>query len=75
VQQTAFGEYGETLRTISLNGNVEVARAAFRAAVRCYPHERWVLLLGAYIVEKYEPGGGDCTRIQFDITTEPDMNS
>jgi hypothetical protein len=28
-QQTAFGEYGETLRTISLNGNVEVARGAF----------------------------------------------
>jgi hypothetical protein len=36
VQQTAFGEYGETLRTISLNGNVEVARGAFQAAVRCY---------------------------------------
>jgi hypothetical protein len=55
VQQTALGEYGETLRTISLNGNAEVARAAFQAAVRCYPHERWRLLWGAYIVEKYEP--------------------
>ena len=54
VQQTASGEYGETLRTISLNGNAEIARAAFRAAVRCYPHERWRLLWGAYIVEKNE---------------------
>jgi hypothetical protein len=55
VQQTAHGEYGETLRTISLNGNAEVARAAFQAAVRSYPHARWLLLWGAYIVEKYEP--------------------
>jgi hypothetical protein len=55
VQQTAFGEHGETLRAISLNGNVEIARAAFQAAVRCYPRERWLLLWGAYIVEKYEP--------------------
>jgi hypothetical protein len=53
--QTAHGEYGETLRTISLNGNAEVARAAFQAAVRCYPRERWLLLWGAYVVEKYEP--------------------
>jgi hypothetical protein len=58
VQQTAHGEYGETLRTISLNGNAEVARAAFRAAVRCYPRERWLLLWGAYVVEKYEPANG-----------------
>ena len=55
VQQTAHGEYGETLRTISLNGNAEVARAEFQAAVRCYPRERWLLLWGAYIIEKYEP--------------------
>src|ERR1700682_619773 len=58
VQQTAFGEYGETLRTISLNGTLEVGRAAFRAAVRCYPRQRWLLLWGAYIVEKYEPEAG-----------------
>ena len=55
VQQTAVGEYGEALRTISLNGNAEVARAAFHAAVRCYPDQRWLLLWRAYIVEKYEP--------------------
>jgi predicted Zn-dependent protease len=53
-QQTAVGEYGEALRTIS-NGNSEVARAAFNAAVRCYPDQRWLLLWRAYIVEKYEP--------------------
>jgi hypothetical protein len=54
VQQKAVGEYGETLRTISLSGNAEVARAAFHAAVRCYPGQRWLLLWGSYIVEKYE---------------------
>jgi hypothetical protein len=55
VQQTAQGEYGEAVRTISLNGNAEVARAAFEAAVRCYPKEKWLLLLGSYVVDKYEP--------------------
>jgi hypothetical protein len=55
VQQTARGELGETLRTISLNGNAEIARAAFEAAVRCYPQARWLLLWGSYVVEKYEP--------------------
>ena len=59
VQQTALGEHGETLRTISLNGNAEVARAAFQGAVRCYPNQRWLLLWGAYIVEKYEPNGAE----------------
>jgi hypothetical protein len=57
VQQTAVGERGETLRTISLNGNAEIARAAFQAAVRSYPRERWLLFWGSYIVEKYEPKG------------------
>jgi hypothetical protein len=55
VQQTAIGEHGETLRTISLEGDMEVARATFRVAVRCYPRVRWLLLWGSYIVEKYEP--------------------
>jgi len=32
-----------------------VARAAFDAAVRCYPKEKWLLLWGPYVVEKYEP--------------------
>jgi hypothetical protein len=55
VEQTAHGEGGETLRTISLNGNAEVARAAFDATVRCYPREKWLLLWGSCVVEKYEP--------------------
>jgi hypothetical protein len=62
VQQKAHGEHGETLRTISLNGNADVARAAFEAAVRCYPQARWLLLWGSYIIEKHEPASptGDC---------------
>jgi hypothetical protein len=55
VQQQAFGEYGETIRTISLNGNRDVAHAAFDAAVKCYPYQRWFLLWGSYIVKKHEP--------------------
>jgi hypothetical protein len=43
VEQRAAGEDGEILRTISLNGNVEVGRAEFDAAVKCYPKEKWVL--------------------------------
>jgi hypothetical protein len=39
VQQHAAGEHGEVLRTISLNGKAEVARAAFNAAVKCYPND------------------------------------
>jgi hypothetical protein len=53
VQQQAFGEYGETIRTISLNGNKDVALA--NAAVRCYPNEKWFLLWGSYIVKKARP--------------------
>ena len=55
VQQTAIGAHGETLRTISLEGDMVVARATFRVAVRCYPRVLWLLLWGSYIVEKYEP--------------------
>jgi hypothetical protein len=55
VQQHAAGEYGQQLRTISLNGNVRVARAAFDAAVRCYPDECRFLLWGNHVVAKYAP--------------------
>jgi hypothetical protein len=55
VQQTAVGEYGEALRTISLNGNADVTRAAFQAAVKCYPDQKWLLLWRSSVVEKYEP--------------------
>jgi hypothetical protein len=55
VQQIGPGEYGETLRTISLNGNVDVGRAAFEAALRCYPKEKWFLLWGSYVVARYDP--------------------
>lgn len=45
----------EPLRTISLNGNIEVARAAFEAATRLFPDDRWVLLWGAWVVEDSMP--------------------
>jgi hypothetical protein len=59
VEQRAAGEYGEVLRTISLNGNVEVGRAAFDAAVKCYPKEKWFLLWGSYVIAKYDPNRPD----------------
>jgi hypothetical protein len=40
-----------------MNGNVEVGRAAFDAAVRVYPKDRWMFIWGGYIVARYEPTG------------------
>jgi hypothetical protein len=45
----------ETLRTISLNGNIEIARAAFDAARKLYPNDRWVLLWGSWVVDDTMP--------------------
>ena len=45
----------DMLRTISLNGNMEVARAAFEAAKKLYPGDRWVLLWGSWVVEDTMP--------------------
>jgi len=42
------------LRTISRNGNIEVVRAAFEAAKKLAPKDRWVLLWG-YVVEDTMP--------------------
>jgi hypothetical protein len=41
----------------SMNGNVEVGSAAFDAAVRVYPKDRWLFIWGGYIVARYEPPG------------------
>ena len=49
------GRSEEPLRTISLNGNIEVARAAFETAKRLYPNDRWVLLWGSWVVEDSMP--------------------
>ena len=49
------GAHDETLRSISLNGNIDVGRAAFFAAVKHYPARHWILKWGAYIVERYDP--------------------
>jgi hypothetical protein len=61
VQELALGpeSFPETLRTISLNGNIEVARGAYSAAIRCYPKRRWLLLWGSYIVDQYDPKEDD----------------
>ena len=45
------GQSDELLRTLSLNGNIELARAAFETAKRIYPKDRLVLLWGNWIVE------------------------
>jgi hypothetical protein len=49
--------YPENLRTISLNSNGEVGRAAFFAAVKCYPTRTWVLRWGMMVMERYDPPG------------------
>jgi hypothetical protein len=45
------------LRTLSLNGNIELARAAFETARKIYPNDRLVLLWGSYVVEDTTRGG------------------
>jgi hypothetical protein len=55
VEQVRPGAHDETLRSISLNGNIDVGRAAFFAAVKHYPNSHWILKWGGYIVERYDP--------------------
>jgi hypothetical protein len=50
-----IGQSDELLRTVSLNGNIELARAAFEAAKRIYPNDRLVLLWGNWVVEDTNP--------------------
>ena len=47
----------ETLRAVSLNCSINVARGAFTAAIKAYPNQRMILKWGAYIVERYDPPG------------------
>lgn len=48
-------QYPEMFRSLSLNCNVQLARAAFEAACKCYPNQRLILKWGSYIVDRYEP--------------------
>lgn len=50
-----IGKTDEILRTVSLNGNMELARAAFEAAKKLYPNDRLVLLWAAFVVEDTAP--------------------
>lgn len=47
--------YPEMFRSLSLNCSMQLARAAFDAACKCYPNRRLILKWGSWIVEKYEP--------------------
>lgn len=49
----------ETLRVISVNGNISVDHAAFDKTILMFPTETWLLIWGGYIVHKYEPDIGD----------------
>jgi hypothetical protein len=65
VEQLQLGEpdqYAETLRAMSLNSNMALARAAFGAAVKHYPNQRWILKWAAQIVERYDPPAMKKTR-------------
>jgi len=59
VEQLGPGHYGEPWRAMSLNASIVTARAAFFAAVKHYPNQRWILKWGAQIVERYDPPGMD----------------
>ena len=49
------GQSDELLRTLSLNGNIEIARAAFDISRKIYPNDRLVLLWGSWVVEDSRP--------------------
>ena len=65
VQQTAFGEHGETLRTVSLNGEVKVACTPFRKGLRerrsigssCRTSNRWCQEQGGHACSPLVPLG------------------
>jgi hypothetical protein len=59
VQQHAAGEYGEQSAHHPPQRQRPLARAAFDAAVRCYPDECWFLLWGSHVVAKYAPDRRD----------------
>jgi hypothetical protein len=46
VEQLGPGYYGETLRAMSLNGSINLGRAAFGAAMKHYPNQRWITEVG-----------------------------
>lgn len=50
-----IGQSDDILRTVSLNGNMELARAAFETAKKLYPNDRLVLLWGNWVVEDTMP--------------------
>lgn len=45
----------EHFRTISLNGNAEVARAAYETTKKLFPNDRWLLIWGGYVMEDSKP--------------------
>ncbi len=49
------GHSDNLLRTVSLNGNIDLARAAFDVAKKIYPEDRSVLLWGSWVVEDSRP--------------------
>ena len=50
-----IGHSDRLLRTVSLNGNIDLARAAFEAAKKIYPEDRFVLLWGSWVIEDSMP--------------------
>ena len=49
------GRSDKLLRTVSLNGNIDLAKAAFDAAKKIYPEDRFVLLWGSWVIEDSMP--------------------
>ena len=53
------GMYASPLRLMAATADIKVSHAAFEAAVRLFPNERWVLTWCEKIVREWEPGKGD----------------
>jgi hypothetical protein len=57
IQKSAANYYGETLRTVSANANLNLGHAALEAAIKQDPKSRWMLLYPGGVAGRYDPPG------------------
>jgi hypothetical protein len=51
------GYYGEALRTVSANANLQLGHAALQAAVKMHPERSWLLKYPGGVAGRYDPPG------------------
>ena len=65
-----IGRSSMPMRTMSLNGNITVARAAYEATLKLYPNDRWILTWGGVVVaDSMPPTPGSHYRFDYPPAT------